>query len=104
MTSKQVTSGALDLIQEKTQIPALASLGGAYIHCSIEAGPIIQKIGDGYFVKRAPKPAKSYLLEKKDVESPKVQEPLDNTQDKEEVPKEDGFIEIIERYYSDEEN
>lgn len=102
--SKQITLEALELVQSKTDVPALASLGGAYIHCNIEAGPIIQKIGDGYFVKRAPNSAKLYLMEKKEVESSQVEAPFVNAIEKQEAPKEDGFIEIIERYYSDEEN
>ncbi|ORM40571.1 uncharacterized protein BXIN_2054 [Babesia sp. Xinjiang] len=50
----EATLGAIERVMNKAEVETLASVNSAYANCTSECGPLMQYIGAGYYVKRAP--------------------------------------------------
>ncbi|GFE53958.1 sodium channel type 2 subunit alpha-like, putative [Babesia ovis] len=61
----EATLGAIDRVMNKLEVETLTSVNTAYATCSAECGPIMQYIGAGYYVKRAPMVVKRALEHRK---------------------------------------
>ncbi|GBE62361.1 vacuolar sorting-associated 37D, putative [Babesia ovata] len=103
--SVEETLSALQRVLTTTEVEAMAQVNNAYTLCLAESGPIMQYLGAGYYVKRAPLTVKKMLELRlsvaKEKTPPSTQKQTTKTETMHTV--EGDTIEIIERYDSSDE-
>ncbi|CDR97563.1 hypothetical protein BBBOND_0400550 [Babesia bigemina] len=103
--SVEDTLSALQRVLTTTEVEAITQVNGAFAICIAESGPVMQYLGAGYYVKRAPLSVKRML----ELRVSAAKEKAPPSQKNQTAEPEHGHttegdtIEIIERYDSSDE-
>ncbi|KAK1441932.1 hypothetical protein BgAZ_502640 [Babesia gibsoni] len=102
--SFEATIAVVDRTLSTTEVESLAAIRSAYTMCTAESGPLLQYLGAGYYVKRAPMSVKSDLEKKLKKAKEEAEKSAAKPVAEDKATKEaDDTIEIVERYDSSDE-